>query len=263
MNIVHALILGIVQGLTEFIPVSSSGHLVIIPVITGWELQSTQIDIILHGGTLLALLVYFKHDLLSLLTTWRAKGTQRLVVNLGISTIPAALIGYLWQENIDSVVKSPLVIASALAVGGLLMIAVEKNHTKKHTPLNALSYPSAGFIGAGQALALIRGMSRSGITIVAGMASGLSRTDAARYAFLLGIPIIGGSFIFSLVDAEESGRSLLEPALIVGFVSAFLTGLFAIRFLLNYLKTKPLYIFAYYRFALAGVLFILAIFNYV
>jgi undecaprenyl-diphosphatase len=167
------------------------------------------------------------------------------------------------QNEIDSFVKSPVIVAAALIVGGMLMIGVEKYTSRKDISLESLAPADASIIGLGQALALIRGVSRSGITIVAGMASGLSRSDAARYAFLLGIPIITGGFIVSLLDVQEGGGSFTQPSLIAGFVSAFLTGLFAIRFLLNYLRTRPLYIFAYYRFALAGLIFVLTLLNYV
>lgn len=252
MEIYKAIILGIVQGLTEFLPVSSTAHLILLPWFFEWhgEVNTLTFDVALHGGTLLSLLLCFYKDWTNILLRDR-----KMLFFIVAATIPAGTAGLFLKDTVENTLRNPLIIVFSLVFFGILMLAAEWFIKKKgFTYKKHLSLSDSLFIGCAQAIALIPGVSRSGITITAGLFRNISRHDAARFSFLLSTPVIGGAFIL------EGSKILNTPAnhsfdlLIAGFISAAISGYLAIQFLLNFLKKYPLNIFVYYRFALAVII---------
>ncbi len=261
MTTLQAFILGLVQGLTEFLPVSSSGHLVLLPWWLGWENANLAFDTLLHWGTLLAVVIFFWRDwwemLMALVRKLKgqpAQGKDHLLLAILIGTIPAALLGFLLQDFFESLFGQPLTVALFMIVTGLLLVFAER-WTKTHRqgrPMEKLSYGDALLVGVGQALAIAPGISRSGSTIAAGLVRGLDRPTAARFSFLLGTPIIFGAGLLKLKDLVEMGVSGTGVTpLAVGFLTAFISGFLAIRYLLRYLQNHTLYVFAWYVWAVA------------
>jgi len=265
-TLLQAIILGIVQGLTEFLPISSSAHLILVPEVLGWQdpfINSAAFDVMLHMGTLAALLAYFWRDLwryfVAFLATLRDRGIdgdpdRKIAVLLAISVVPAALIGVLLESFIDTFFRAePLYVCGLLVVGALILYAADHlaRHIKK---MQDLSFPEALGIGLAQALALFPGISRSGITIAAGLFLGLERAAAARFAFLMGTPVIAGAGLWKLRQLAGGGAGAFEPAvLIAGVVASAVSGLIAIWFLLRYLQNHNTDIFVIYRIGAAIV----------
>lgn len=251
MTAFDSLFLGVVQGFTEFLPVSSSGHLILIRELLGINVEGgLSFDAVLQLGTILAVVVYFWNDILNL---FRRQG-RPLLVSIVIGTIPALVLGLLLEKTMDTVFRSALLVAVMLIAGSVLFIAAEK--VAKQTS-NAATLPQAWWIGWFQTLALVPGVSRSGATISGGLFFGMTRESAARYSFLLSLPIITGSGLKKLVDVVQAGgadNSLLNIG--IGFVAAFAVGLACIRFLLSYLKRHSLYAFVWYRLALAAIVIV-------
>ncbi|NTU42066.1 MAG: undecaprenyl-diphosphate phosphatase [Nitrospirales bacterium] len=244
--------MGIVQGITEFFPVSSTAHLILFPWFFGWEgeINSLTFDVALHGGTLMALLVFFYKDWLNLLLRDR-----RMLLFLILATIPAGVVGVLLNDFVENTLRSPLIIVFTLIGVGILMLVAEKYAAhKRGKTIESISLSDALFIGVAQAVALIPGVSRSGATITAGLFRHVTRESAARFSFLLSAPVIGGAFLLEgrkiLDSSEANGMGLFA----LGFIVSFVSGLLAIKFLLSFLKKYPLNAFVYYRFLLAGVI---------
>lgn len=270
MDLLRALILGIVQGLTEFIPVSSSGHLVLVPRMLGWPDQGLAFDAALHIGTLSALLVYFWHDWLRLIraglgdlvrngrrvTSYSAD--SRLLLLIAVGTIPAAVAGLLLDDWIEANLREAWNVAIALIAAGLLMLAAERL-ARLWRPLSSVRLLDALIIGVAQACALVPGVSRSGATISAGLVLGFRREDAARFAFLLGTPTFAGAALLKSPDLAEATRGeLLDLA--VGMLAAAVVGFIAISWLLRFLRTRSLVPFVIYRCVLGvATLAVLAI----
>lgn len=256
MTIIEAIILGLVQGVTEFIPVSSSGHLLLAGDALGTG-NNVFFDVMLHVGTLLALLVYFHRDIWDLaFNFFQRNKTGRLARLIATASVPAATAGLLLGNIIDEHVRSPIVVAASLAIVGVLMLMVDQiAHRKGERPY---TLKNTLFIGAAQAIALIPGVSRSGITITAGLFAGFSYKQSARFSFLLAIPIIAGSAL-GVYAANDGTSAVSSAALLAGIVTAFVAGLAAIAFLLGVIERYGLKYFAYYRFglALAVILFLL------
>lgn len=241
------------QGLTEFLPVSSSGHLILFPRLFGWPDQGLGFDAAIHLGTLAALLVYFRRELGAML----AGGERRLALLIVAATAPAGVAGLLFEKAIEVQLRSPEVVAASLIVWGLVMGAADHTARRRRCAVDSpaeVGWGTGLLVGLAQALALIPGTSRSGITITAGLFGGMDRTTAARFAFLLGIPVTaaaGGLKMLSLL-----GRGL-EPALLaplaVGLVASFAAGFCAVWFLVNLLQRGSLMPFVVYRCAL-GIL---------
>ena len=268
--IFKAIILGIIQGLTEFIPVSSSGHLIGIRQLLGWHdkwLDQT-FDVALHVGTLVALLAYFWRDWLSILSSFfnhvvkgvaytkdAASGASgRLLIPIFVACVPAAVVGLLWDDVIENKLGKWYVIAASLVLFGLVMLLAEAIG-KKRRGMEKMDYVDYLTIGFAQAVALIPGVSRSGVTISAGLFRGLDRTAAARFSFLLSTPIIMGAALKKLIDVRSTGLDAHEALpLAVGMLTSAIFGYLAIGFLIKYLKTKPLNAFVWYRFAFAALL---------
>ncbi len=244
----EAIILGIVQGLTEFIPVSSTAHLILFPWFFHWggEVDSLTFDVALHAGTLLALLICFWKDWLDILLR-----KHRLLLLLIIASVPAGVIGLLFEHIVESRFRIPSVISVSLVVVGIFMLFSEK--VFKHRKTDDLGFLDAIVIGISQAVALVPGVSRSGITISTGLARGIERESAARFSFLLSTPVVAGAVLLHL--KKMTGGEVHNFRLFaIGCSASAITGLAAIKFLMSYLKDRPVNIFAYYRFGLAAVI---------
>jgi undecaprenyl-diphosphatase len=264
----QALVMGVVQGLTEFLPISSSGHLILVPYLFGWDdpfIDSLAFSVVLHGGTLLALLVYFRADWARLIPagfatlrdrSFKSDPNRRLAWLLVVSTIPAAIAGAALNDVIERNVRQPGLVALMLVLAGILLWLADRWGARIHA-LERLSFRGALGIGLAQTIALIPGTSRSGISITAALFTGLDRTAAVRYSFLMAMPVIAGAVAFEgykLVRGEVTDVEL--GPLIVGVVSAFVSGILAIEVLLRYVRTRSFNIFVLYRFALAAVVLV-------
>lgn len=266
MDIIKAAILGFIQGATEFIPVSSSGHLVIVPWLAGWEHSSLLFDAIVHWGTLAAIIAVFWRDfwemvvagVQSIFKLSLADPMARLAWFIVVGSIPAAVFGLTFEENIESLFEgkiAPLVAGvSLLITAGLLFGSERLTKRIADRGIEARDETQMGWldaivIGLAQVLALLPGVSRSGSTIAAGLGRGMQREAAARFSFLLGTPAFLGAGLLQISDAlsENSGQLAAEgPALLVGFAVSAITGFVAIRFMLAYLRRNNLYLFAGY-----------------
>ena len=265
-TIIQALIMGIVQGLTEFLPVSSSGHLILVPYLFGWDdpfITSLAFSVMLHIGTLVALLTYFKGDWLRLIPaglatirdrSFREDPDRKLAWALVAATIPAAIVGFLFSDFFETQIRQPGLVAVTMVVGGLILWIADRFGAQSRT-VDDVTLPVATGIGIAQALALIPGISRSGISISAGRFAGLDRAAAARFAFLMATPITAGAIVFEarkLLTGEAGVEVALVP-LLVGLVASLISGFAAIHFMLRYLRTRSLQVFVWYRFALVAV----------
>jgi undecaprenyl-diphosphatase len=265
----QALIMGVVQGLTEFLPISSSGHLIIVPALLGWTdpfIDSLEFSVMLHMGTLVAVLVYFWRDWAVLVPAFfaairdRSLGgdpLRRLAWLLAVTTVPAIIVGVLFNDFIETSIRRPETVAVLLVVGAIIIWLADRWGPQTRR-MDGLSFGEAFGIGAAQALALFPGISRSGISISAGRILGLDRDSAARFSFLMSAPIIAGAGAWeALKVVRGQGTVAIEPApLLVGFVTAMVAGLAAIHFLLRWVSRHPLTIFAVYRLVLAGIVII-------
>jgi undecaprenyl-diphosphatase len=247
--IAEAIILGVVQGLTEFFPVSSTAHLIVLPWFFGWrgDVNTLTFDVALHAGTLIALLFCFWKDWAELFTK-----KQKLLGMIIFATIPAGVAGFFLNDIIEKSLREPLLISVMLVVVGFVMLAAEK--TEKYKDIEQVKYLDALTIGIAQATALIPGVSRSGITISAGLFKGLKREPSARFSFLISTPIIAGATLLHLRKLLTSQGTYDFQLFTVGLITSSITGFLAIKFLLTFLKKHPLNIFVYYRFMLAAVI---------
>jgi undecaprenyl-diphosphatase len=258
-SIVQAVVLAIVQGLTEFVPISSSGHLVIVPWFLGWEKPSLLFDTVLHWGTLLSIFLVFGRDLWSIaLATVRSLLSRSLTdsnARMGwfivVGTVPAVVSGLLWKDFFEALFGSPAATGGFLLVTALLLTVSEwvVRRSPPSGTLEELTWRQAILIGCAQAVALAPGISRSGSTIAAGLGLGLRREDAARFSFLLGAPAFFGAGLLQLLDAltvDAAEVAAQVPMLVVGLVVSAIVGYAAIRGLLAYLRRRSLYLFAAY-----------------
>jgi undecaprenyl-diphosphatase len=262
----HALILGAVQGLTEFIPVSSSGHLVMVPYVLGWEDSlgtDVTFQVAIHLGTLLAIIVYFWPDLWGMVRgvtriasgrgTETDRGSARLAAMLVVGSVPAAAIGFFLKDPLSETFEHPEHVPWQLLLSAALLIGADAMYRRRSAgrrDVETVGWQDALVIGAFQALAIVPGISRSGSTIAAGVARGLTRDAAARFSFLLGLPAIAGAAALLLPEWE---RSIPISWILWATVVAAVTGLAAIAFLVRFLKTRPLRPFAYYCVIAAAV----------
>lgn len=247
----HAAVLGIIQGLTEFLPVSSSAHLTLTPWLFGWNDPGLAFDVALHMGSLLALLIYYRHDWLMIINgaiSGDERG-RRLFGLLVAASVPGAILGFLFEKQAETVFRSPLLIAAALAVLGLALWIFDLA-APQWRDIDDLRISDAILIGLAQAFALIPGVSRSGATITVGRVLGINRQDAANFSFLMSAPIIGGA---GLLKAHELLRSGMTGELTAGFVASAIFSLAAIAILIAYVRTRTYKVFAWYRLALAAL----------
>ena len=255
MDILQAGILGLVQGLGEFLPISSSAHLVIVPWLFNWEDPGLTFDIALHIGTLIAVAIYFWKDWLQLITkgvTDAQSREGRLFWYLVLATIPGAMIGLLLEKKAETSFRNPVLIAIMLIALGIVLYWVDRKSAKKIEAEN-ISLKTSFLIGLSQALAIIPGVSRSGITMTTGLFLGLTREGAARFSFLLSAPIIFGAAIVK-VPHIIANPAVITTNFIVGMVVSCVTGIASIGFLLRYVQTKTFLPFAWYRFILGALI---------
>jgi undecaprenyl-diphosphatase len=265
-NLIHAAILGLVQGLTEFLPVSSSAHLILVPKFLGWNdpfADSAAFDVMLHMGTLVALLIYFRSDLWQYLVAWLASIRERRIGDdpqrriawlLVISVIPAAILGAAFESTFDTAFRERIgFIAAFILVGAVLLLIAERYGTRSRG-LEAMRPRDAAIIGVGQAIALFPGISRSGITIATGLFLGLEREAAARFSFLMSVPVIAGAGIWKARTLVGSGLGEAQAGeLVVGILTSAVFGFVAVAFLLSYLRRHDTRVFIIYRIGLAAV----------
>ncbi len=268
MSIWQSIVMGIIQGLTEFLPISSSGHLVIIPHLLGWrfsEQQTFVFDVLVQWGTLLAVVVYYWADLLRILTGFMqallarkpfGNPDARLGWYLILATIPAVLIGLLFKDAVSAVFSSVRATGGFLLLTAAILVAAELIGQRRRS-FETIGWKDALWIGLAQVVSLLPGVSRSGSTMAGAMARNLDRPAAARFSFLMSVPVMLGAGVLALADlAKMPDVAALIPPLLVGFVTAFIFGYIAIRWLIAYLTRHSLYIFAAYC-AVVGLLILL------
>jgi len=261
----EAIILGIIQGITEFLPISSSAHLILFPWMFGWQgtlVDSLNFDVALHAGTLVAIVAYFWRDWLDLLKnffqglnngTWKT-GNGRLVWFIAIATVPAGILGLKFEHTVEESFRNPILIATSLTIISVLMWAVDR-YSRKVGALEQMTFGHSLFIGFAQALALVPGVSRSGITIIAGLLAGYTRESAARFSFLLSTPVIAGAAVLKLSKLHLAPGEAFP--FVVGVIFSAVVGYVSIKFLLEYLNRHSLNLFVGYRLALAAIVTVL------
>jgi undecaprenyl-diphosphatase len=243
--------LGAVQGLTEFLPISSSAHLVIFPWLFHWSDPGLAFDMALHLGTAVAILAYFWRDWVDLIRRWR----QPLLWLILLACVPAALAGFKFEELFETVFRDPRIIALFMIVFGFVLWGAER-YGRKAREIGSLNLIDAIAIGVAQVLALMPGVSRSGITMTAGLYAGLNRTAAARFSFLLSTPVIFGAALFKLRHVASLPHAELGHFLI-GFLVSALVGVLTIKYLMQYLQKHSFQIFVWYRFAFGALVLLL------
>jgi undecaprenyl-diphosphatase len=269
MGIIESIILGFVQGITEFLPISSTGHLIIAREIFGITAQNAlAFDAVLHLATVTAVIVYFQRDLRVLVHAVLRK-LGRLPVNardltlvyaVAAGTVPAVVAGLLLESTMETLFRNPLLVAGVLVLGSFLFMYAEWVYDRSH-PQNEMSVWKGIQIGLFQVLALIPGMSRSGATIAGGMLLGLTRHEAARFAFLMAIPVMLGAGSKKLLELITSPVPVPWAGVVVGGITAFIIGLLAIHFMLQFVRTHSLWPFIWYRIILAGFVAFVVIFG--
>ncbi|HET7481678.1 MAG TPA: undecaprenyl-diphosphate phosphatase [Actinomycetota bacterium] len=267
MPALHAFVLGVVQGLTEFVPVSSSGHLVVVPAALGWPEPGLAFDVLLHAASLIALLIYFSGDLIDLVRGFLSKDprSRRLLTLLLIGTVPAAVAGIALGDYFERSFNEPRPAAVQLAITAVILVAGElalAYHSRRVArtggrlrTINDLGAVDAGAIGIAQAISILPGISRSGSTIAAGLGLSVNRDDAARFAFLLAIPALAGAVVVKVPDL--GGTSLGLAAALSGFFASLVFSYAAIAALIRYLKRNSVYPFAAYCVVAAVVFYLL------
>ncbi len=261
MSPFQAAVWGIVQGLTEFLPVSSSGHLVLLPWLIGWETPSLTYDVVVHFGTLAAILGYFRREILELVSAawWilRRRGSRPdqvdLVWLIAISALPAVVLGLLMEDLLESAFGAPLAAACFLIVTGVLLMLAEWLGDRQRV-LKDLRPWDALLLGLAQSLALLPGISRSGATISAGLMRGLQREAAARFSFLMVIPVVFGATLYEVTKLfGASAPAANWFTLLIGFLCACVSGYLAVSFLLDYVRSRGMRPFAIYCWAIGSV----------
>jgi undecaprenyl-diphosphatase len=263
VSILEAIVLGIVQGLTEFLPISSTGHLRIVPAFLGWEDPGAAFTAVTQLGTMAAVLLYFREDLVRIARAWlrslfdrplRRELDARLGWYIVLGTIPIGIFGVLFKDQIETGARDLYLIGVALIVLGLVLLVAEKVGTRERS-IEQIRTKDGFAIGLAQALALIPGVSRSGATITAGLFMGLDRPAAARFSFLLSVPavVLSGLLELGTILSEDEGEHTSLVALVVATLTAFVAGYAAIAWLLRYLATHSTVIFVVYRVALGAL----------
>jgi undecaprenyl-diphosphatase len=266
---IQALIMGLAQGLTEFIPVSSSGHLILIPWLFGWKdpfIDSVLFSVTLHMGTLLALLIYFWRDWARLIPaglatlrdrSFKGDPDRKMAWLIVTATIPAVLVGPLLDSTIEAAVRKPAQVALMLCVGAAILWLADRWGSKSRE-LGTLTFRGALGIGLAQVLALVPGISRSGISISAGLFQGLTREAAARFSFLMATPVVAGAGFWEArkLLTHDVGVNPSAHLALIGFVAAAVSGMLAVHFMLQFLKQRSVNLFVVYRIVAAVVVFI-------
>lgn len=261
MDFFQAVFLGLLQGLTEFLPISSSAHLILTPALLNWQDQGIGFDLAVHVGTLLAVVLYFRRDVFGIARDGLASMAQRRIVGQGamafylvIGTIPAGLAGLALLDMIDNELRSPAIIFATTLVFGLLL-GVADWIPKRDRALDAIRWKDALIVGLAQAVSLVPGTSRSGITITAGLFLGLSREAASRFSFLLAIPITALAAGVKILEASMMDVAVDWTGFLIGGVTSFVMAITAIHFFLKWLSKVGMWPYVVYRVVLAGVIF--------
>ncbi len=271
MTLIQAIVLGIVQGATEFLPISSSAHLVLVPWILQWEFDAKAafiFNVLVQWGTLLAVVFYFRHDLLLMIRAiWRGVRARKplqdpeakLAWLVLVASIPATIVGVALKTQVGQVFENPTAVSILLLVTAAALFVSERIGKLDRT-LDSLSTADSLWIGLAQASALFPGISRSGVTIAAGLARRLQRPHAARFSFLIAIPVMIGAGLMAVLDLATmpDGYSQVS-ALVVGFCTAVIVGYFAIRWLIHFLTRKSLSVFAVYCAVVGGLGLLLSV----
>jgi undecaprenyl-diphosphatase len=268
LDLFQAIVLGIVQGLTEFLPISSSGHLRIVPAFAGWDDPGAAFTAVIQLGTMAAVVLYFRNDLVRIAAAWLASLRDRsrrpeLDARLGwyliVGTVPIVIFGVAFSHQIENGARDLYLIGTTLILLGLLLLAAEKV-SRRERDLTSITRRDAIVIGFAQALALIPGVSRSGATITAGLFLGMDRVAAARFSFLLSIPavVLSGAYeLRDVVDGSAEGAAGIGPTAVATLL-AFISGYLSIAFLLKFLTTHTTGVFVAYRIALGAAVLVLA-----
>ncbi len=259
MDPLQIVVLAIVQGITEFLPISSSGHLILVPYLTNWPDQGLEFDLAVHVGTLTAIVTYFRRTLLEMARDWTQSvlkrcevGHSRLAWAVLFGTIPAGLAGLLFRHQIETSLRSPLVVACTTIGFGIVLFVADRLRGQRTE--GTLGWVDVLTIGCAQALALVPGTSRSGITISAGLFRGLSREAAARFSFLLAVPVMTAAGLAEVVGYSSGGGAVDVRAILMGAVLSAITGLACIHFFLKWLTRFGLWPYVAYRLALGAIL---------
>ena len=258
MSIFQPIVLGLVQGLTEFLPISSSGHLILIPKLFGWAEQGLAFDATIHLATLAAVIVALWGDVKNLgLGIFKKNESGKLAWRIIAASIPVLFLGWFLNDWIENYFRSPVVVVVSLVFWGLILWLTD-TRVKKNAEncIEKVGLRQTFLISLSQVIAFIPGTSRSGITISAGLFSGLSREAAARFSFLLSVPAIAAAGVYSFWKILGSGEASDWSALVIAFVAAFISGFLAIRFLLKIMKVSSYKWFVFYRLALAAIILI-------
>jgi undecaprenyl-diphosphatase len=265
MDSLQIVVLAIVQGITEFLPISSSGHLILVPYFTNWPDQGLDFDLAVHLGTLIAIVAYFRTTLFAMARDWcrsvaqrREVGESRLAWAVLFGTIPAGLVGLVLRDEVETTLRSPLVIACT-TVGYALLLLVADKVGKQQRDERSIGWIDVVAIGCAQALALVPGTSRSGVTMTAGLFRGLSRTAAARFSFLLAVPVTAAAGLSELASYGEEGVALDTRAIVLGVAVSAATGFASIHYLLKWLTSFGMLPYVIYRLILGAVLFFLVL----
>jgi undecaprenyl-diphosphatase len=272
MSLLQVITLALVQGFTEFLPISSSAHLALMPWFFGWKDQGLEFDIALHFGTLLAVLLYFARDWMQIIAQGLRLGTgndpelrrnRNLLWLLAMASLPIGILGYVGKDFVETVLRAPYVMGVMLIVVGLLMEVADRA-SRFHKGMDHVNFFDAIAIGVAQALALVPGTSRSGITMVAGLFRHLDRPTAARFSFLLSTPAVAAASLKAFLDLHEQGgfAAGMQVHLVMGVALSAISGCLAIGFLMNHLKTKSLRFFVYYRVVLGIIVIAIASFRH-
>jgi undecaprenyl-diphosphatase len=267
MNILQAIVLGIVQGLTEFLPISSSGHLRIVPAVLGWGDPGAAFTAVIQLGTMAAVLLYFRNDLIRIALAWlrslrdpsaRRELDARIGWYIVLGTIPIGIFGVLFKDQIENGARDLYLIGSALITLGLVLLAAERVG-KKDRSIEQIEARDGLAVGFAQALALVPGVSRSGATITAGLFLGLDRTTAARFSFLLSVPavVLSGLLELGSILTGDEGQHVSTGRLALATVLAFVTGYAAIAWMLRYLSSHSTIVFVVYRVVLGALVLVL------
>jgi undecaprenyl-diphosphatase len=264
MDSLQIVILAIVQGITEFLPISSSGHLILVPYLTNWPDQGLEFDLAVHIGTLTAIVVYFRRTLLEMARDWvssvvarRTVGQSPLAWAVLFGTIPAGLAGLLFRHDIETTLRSPLVVACTTIGFGVLLFVGDRCAGQRTE--RTVGWLDVLVIGCAQALALVPGTSRSGVTMTAGLLRGLSREAAARFSFLLAVPVMTAAGLAELVGYSPDQGPVDIRAILLGAVLSAVTGLACIHYFLKWLTRFGLLPYVIYRLILGTVLLILVL----
>ncbi len=250
MSLFQAVVLGLVQGLGEFLPISSSAHLIVFPWLFGWPEHSLAFDVALHAGTLFAVMIYFRKDWLGIIKS-------RMIWYIAVASVPGALVGKLLESKAETAFRSPLLIAFTMSAFAALFYLIDRFVWKSRS-LKSLNLLDAVIIGLSQALAIIPGVSRSGITMASGMGLKFDRESAAKFSFMLSAPIIFGAVLLKFGDIGDIASNGQGLEVFTGFAVSAVTGFLAIKGLLGFVKKHSFNVFIIYRFVFSAV--ILAVF---